>query len=61
MIHVILNSDGTINWNANGWPDPNPEGLANDGYFSTEGMPEEVFEEWEALCDNLNEDWSIDW
>lgn len=58
---IIYFSDGTIDWNSNGWPEPNdlydPQ---YDGY-DTAGMPNEIFEIWEDECEKLDIGWSADY
>lgn len=61
MEEIIYNSDGAIDWNANGWPEPNPEHNLNaDGFDSTD-MPDDIFEIWEYECDDMDIDWSSDY
>lgn len=60
MKDIIMTPDGNIDWNANGWPEPNAEGLSEVDGYSTNGMPNEVFDEWQALCWELDWDWTID-
>lgn len=58
---VILTPEGGIDWNANGWPEPNPAFNSSEDGYSTDTMPDEVFREWYAACDILDIDWSADW
>ena len=60
MESVIYNKNGDVDWNANGWPEPNPASLGEDGEFSIEGMPDEIFDIWLMECESLGEEYSID-
>lgn len=60
MEEIILNDDGTIDWNANGWPEPNSEYDSDYDGYSVEGMPDDIFEIWEEACSELDIDWSSD-
>ena len=56
---IIFGEHGEIDWNANGWPEPNPEA---DGYiddYTVDTMPEEIFDIWLEACAN-EEDWGWD-
>lgn len=61
--NVILTELGEIDWHANGWPNPNPEMSSTEGEYSTRGMPMDIFEEWQTLCDlEVGEgEWRVDW
>ena len=58
---IKLTKSGDIDWNANGWPDPNPEGLSMVNGLSTAGMPDDIFDQWQNECDNLDVGWEVDW
>ncbi len=61
MDEIIYDSNGEIDWNANGWPEPNAGyDPGYDGY-STEGMPDDIFDAWYDLCGMLDVGWSSDW
>lgn len=61
MDSIIRDEDGNIDWNANGWPEPNPTyDTEYDGY-SLENMPDYIFDIWQAECDELDIDWSADY
>lgn len=51
--------NNTIDWNANGWPEPNVEQDTNLDGYSTEGMPDDIFDIWLEECYSLAE-WSVD-
>lgn len=53
MDDIIYNSDGTVDWTANGWPEPNPYGLMDDDV----DMPDDIFDIWQSECEY---DWGID-
>lgn len=57
MDNIIRNSDGSIDWEANGWPEPNPYGMT-DGY-DIEDMPDDIFEIWQEECEAFD-DWNVD-
>lgn len=58
---IICYEDGSINWNANGWPEPNAGSETSDGKYSTDDMPNDIFDEWLSECDELfDENWSVD-
>lgn len=57
---IILDSNGNIDWEANGWPKPNAEHLSMLNGLTTNGMPDDIFDEWWNECDNLDTGWSID-
>jgi hypothetical protein len=61
MDNVICNPDGSIDWNANGWPEPNPGAETMVDGYSTNGMPSDIFDMWMDECDELETGWSIDW
>lgn len=61
MDDVIYNADGSIDWNANGWPEPNPLSDPNYDEYSIDGMPDDIFEVWQGECDDLSTDWSADY
>lgn len=46
MDGVVLDEFGFIDWEANGWPEPNPYGEGD-----TSGMPFEVWKQWADACD----------
>lgn len=46
MSEVILDEFGCIDWQANGWPDPNPYSAGD-----TDDMPYEVWQQWADACD----------
>ena len=60
MDEIIYNEDGTINWNENGWPEPNPGMDMNYEGYSTDDMPNDIFDQWLEDCDNLFTDWGVD-
>lgn len=54
MPDIITNPDGSINWHANGWPEPNPwmiydEDETEDG-VNADNMPDDIFEVWLSEC-----------
>ena len=53
---IITDSNGNIDWKANGWPEPNPEAQTMIDGLSTHGMPNDVFNQWLDECDAL-----VDW
>jgi hypothetical protein len=61
MDSVIYNPDGTIDWNANGWPEPNGSYDGNLDGYSTENMPDEIFDQWNEECMELDIEWSADY
>ena len=61
MENVILSPDGSIDWNKNGWPNPNSAMDANYEGYSTESMPDDVFDLWQTECENMEDEWEIDW
>lgn len=61
MINIKYTKDGDIDWNANGWPEPNPGAEANLNGFSTGGMPDDIFDIWMDECDKLEDGWEVDW
>lgn len=58
---LIYDENGNIDWNANGWPEPNPEGLSMVNGLNTSGMPDDIFDIWQNECDNLDTGWEVDW
>lgn len=42
---IVLDNNGTVDWQANDWPEPNPicEG-------DTDTMPEALYDEWLNIC-----------
>ena len=56
MDDIIRHADGSIDWHANGWPEPNPSYEDEDEY-SVVDMPDDIFEIWESECDELDVDW----
>lgn len=61
MADIVFNKDGDIDWNANGWPEPNPGADGEKDGYSIEGMPDKIFEEWMNECELLTTDWEADW
>ena len=61
MGKVIYDDDGNIDWNANGWPVPNDTYDANLDGYTTEGMPNDIFDIWQQECEELDIDWSADY
>lgn len=60
MDEILYTIDGEIDWNANGWPEPNSEYDSEHGGYSIEGMPDYVFDIWEEQCAMSDIDWSSD-
>ncbi len=61
MNDVIRYCNGDINWNENGWPEPNAGSETDDGQFNTDDMPDDIFEIWQSECDDMyDENWSVD-
>lgn len=61
MNDIIYDDDGNVDWNANGWPEPNPGADASMDGYSIEGMPDDIFDQWINECDNLDTGWEVDW
>lgn len=62
MTKIIYDDHGSVDWNANGWPEPNVGAETDDGVYTTEGMPDDVFDLWLAECDNMMDNgWEVDW
>ena len=61
MENIILSHNGDIDWNANGWPEPNPAMDANYEGYSTDSMPDDIFDQWQNECENMEDEWEIDW
>lgn len=59
MDDVIYDDDGAIDWNANGWPEPNLGAETNYDGYSADGMPDDLFDIWLDECQQLS-DWGID-
>lgn len=64
MPDIITNPDGSIDWNANGWPEPNPfmiydEDETESG-VSLERMPDDIFDVWINECQNEEIEGAID-
>lgn len=59
MADIVFNKYGDIDWNANGWPEPNPGGVADIDGYTTDTMPDDVFDIWITLC-NEDEDYGAD-
>lgn len=60
--NIICYPDGSIDWNANGWPEPNPGSETDDGEYTTDDMPNDIFDAWLAECDEMYDDnWSVDY
>lgn len=60
MDEIIYDSDGNIDWNANGWPDPNPGAETDDGEYSIDGMPDDIYDQWMEECDELYDVWEME-
>lgn len=59
MDEIAFGKYGEIDWEANGWPEPNPE---RDGYTdgkSVDTMPDDVFDIWLEACAE-EDDWGSD-
>ena len=59
MGSIIFDKNGNIDWNANGWPEPNPGANSVVDGYSTDTMPDDIFDIWIAEC-NEEEDWGAD-
>lgn len=61
---IVTDEYGNIDWNANGWPEPNPYGDSHetvDGVeLTTDGMPNDIFEEWLDACDLQEQFWELE-
>lgn len=60
-MNVIYDENGEIDWEANGWPEPNPGAETKVNGFTTDGMPNDIFDQWMDECDDLETGWSVDW
>lgn len=58
---VIYDSDGNIDWTANGWPEPNPGAETYSNGLSIDSMPNDIFDIWMNECDELEDSWEVDW
>ena len=54
---IIYDENGNIDWNANGWPKPNDVYDSELDGYSTEGMPNDIFDVWLEECEELDTDW----
>jgi len=54
MGDVIYYSNGTIDWNSNGWPEPNPGADTDMDGYTTDTMPDDIFDQWLSECDDLD-------
>ncbi|MBO5629422.1 MAG: hypothetical protein J5965_10155 [Aeriscardovia sp.] len=61
MSDIIRTADGDIDWEANGWPEPNPGAEPRMNGLSIEGMPDDIYNIWMDECDDLDIDWGVDW
>lgn len=61
MADIIYNSDGSIDWEANGWPEPNPGAETRVNGLSIDGMPDDIYNQWMDECDELDIGWEVDW
>lgn len=61
MDDIIYDKDGDIDWNANGWPEPNPGAETMENGYSIAGMPDDIFDQWMDECDELDTGWEVDW
>ena len=55
MSEPIKDEFGLIDWEANGWPEPNPYG---DG--DTSAMPYDIWKEWIEACEFCEMVWEND-
>lgn len=53
-MNIIFTDDDNIDWHANGWPEPNPDGIPYEDDYTLDGMPDEIFDEWQLACDELS-------
>lgn len=60
-MNIIYDENGEIDWEANGWPEPNPGAETKVNGFTTDGMPNDIFDQWMDECDDLETGWSVDW
>lgn len=58
---VVYYSDDGIDWNANGWPEPNPGRRSEVDGYSILGMPDDIFDQWLEECDELDGGWEADY
>lgn len=61
MPDIVYDEDGSIDWNANGWPNPNPLVDPEFEGYDVESMPDDIFELWQSECEEMETDWSADW
>lgn len=59
MPSIIFDEDGNIDWNANGWPEPNAGADGEVDGYSIEGMPDDIFDMWLEMCTS-SEDWGVE-
>lgn len=52
---IILHEDESIDWNANGWPEPNPEYDQEFEGYDTDTMPNDIFDQWLWECNDCYE------
>lgn len=60
MDDIIYDSDGNIDWNANGWPEPNPGAETDDGEYCIDGMPDDIYDMWMDMCDEMFDVWEME-
>lgn len=52
---LIADENGDIDWNANGWPEPNPFYLMDlDEIDDPQPMPDEIMDIWEYACEQCD-------
>ena len=61
MNDIIYDEDGNVDWNANGWPEPNPGAETRLNGYTIDGMPDDIFDMWMDECDDLDSGWEVDW
>lgn len=58
---IIYDENGNIDWNANGWPEPNPGAETYSNGMNIDSMPNDIFDIWMNECDRLEDNWEVDW